>query len=170
MTRGPATAGQDTAASRRRVLSAWLGSTRTRTRVIALALVSALLVLLAHNLTAKPAEGQPLVPTSAAMEQATGVRFDRIAVVGDGGLVEVSYTVLDADKATRFQADQAHPPVLTNEASGESTKRVALMKQGHTLRVGQAYYFIYHNEGAVKSADQATITAAVSAITGFPVQ
>lgn len=143
---------------------------RLVTRLLAFALVAVALAVLGHNLSARYASGAPVAPTSTAMEKATGVRFDRIAVVGDGGLLEVSYTVLDADKATRFQSDQAHLPVLTNETSGASTKRVALMKQGHTLRVGQDYYFIYHNEGAVRSGDLATITAAGASLAGFPVQ
>ena len=63
-----------------------------------------------------PGPGQPPVPQSAAMEDALGVRFSRVAVVGDGGLLTVSYVVLDAEKATRFQSDTTHPPVLRSEA------------------------------------------------------
>ena len=46
------------------------------------------------------------------MEAATGVRFSRVAVVGDGGLVMVEYVVLDVEKAVAFQADRAHVPTL----------------------------------------------------------
>lgn len=148
----------------------WIGTTRGRAKAFALLGVLALLVLLVHNLTVTSASGRPVAPTSAAMEDATGVRFNRIAVVGDGGLVEVSYTVLDADKATRFQSDQAHPPVLTNEGTGVATKRVALMKQGHTLVAGQIYYFVYHNEGTVHAADRATVAAGGATLAGFPVE
>ncbi len=148
---------------------AWFSSTRGRTQTFAFILVAVLVALLVHNLNTKSAAAEPVVPTSAAMEQATGVRFSRIAVVGDGGLVEVSYAVLDADKATRFQSDQAHPPVLTNESTGASTKRVALMKQGHTLREGQTYYFLYNNDGTVHGGDQAKLEAGGTTLTGFPV-
>ncbi len=149
---------------------ALIGDTRRRTQAIALVLVAVLLTFIVHNLNAKPASGEPVVPTSIAMEQATGVRFNRVAVVGDGGLVEVSYLVLDADKASRFQSDQAHPPVLTDEETGKSTKRVALMKQGHILVVGQTYYFVYSNSGTVHAAGRASIEAGGTTLAGFPVQ
>jgi hypothetical protein len=153
-----------------RIREGWFRSTRGRTQTCAFLLIAVLVALLVHNLNPKPAAAEPVVPTNAAMEQATGVRFTRIAVVGDGGLVEVSYSVLDADKATRFQSDQLHPPVLTNEGTGTSTKRVALMKQGHTLREGQTYYFVYHNEGTVHGGDQAALEVGGAILTGFPVQ
>ena len=37
-------------------------------------------------------------PQSASMEQRLGVRFSRVAVVGDGGLITLSYVVLDSEK------------------------------------------------------------------------
>lgn len=98
------------------------------------------------------------VPHSAAMEDQLGVRFSRVAVVGAGGLIEVSYVVLDGEKAQRFQSEVAHPPVLTSESRPQSTKRVSLMKQGHTLRAGQTYYLVYENtRGALRSGEQVTI-------------
>jgi hypothetical protein len=98
------------------------------------------------------------MPHSAAMEANLGVRFSRVAVVGDGGLITVSYVVLDSEKAGRFQSDVAHPPVLTSEARPVSTKRVSLMKQGHTLRAGQTYYLVYENtRGALRHGEQVTL-------------
>jgi hypothetical protein len=92
------------------------------------------------------------------MEDALGVRFSRVAVVGDGGLLTVSYVVLDAEKATRFQSDSTHPPVLRSEAREGSTRRVSLMKQGHNLRAGQTYYLVYENTaGALRPDEQVTI-------------
>ena len=99
-----------------------------------------------------------LFPQNAALEDKLGVRFSRVAVVGDGGLVTVSYVVLDSEKASRFQTDQAHPPVLVSESRSESTKRVSLMRQGHDLRAGQTYYLVYQNtHAALRSGEQATI-------------
>lgn len=94
------------------------------------------------------------VPQDAAIEAALGVRFSRVAVVGDGGLIVVSYVVLDAEKATRFQSDTAHPPVLVSEARDLSTKRVSLMKQGHNMRPGQTYYLVYENTGGALRPDE----------------
>ncbi len=99
------------------------------------------------------------VPQSAAMEDATGVRFSRVAVVGDGGLVMVEYVVLDVEKATAFQADRPHVPTLTSEAREASTQRVSIMKPGHLIRAGQTYYFVYENTaGALRPGETVTLS------------
>ena len=117
-----------------------------------------LVALVVGNLAQSRAQASHLVPQSAAMENALGVRFSRVAVVGDGGLVTVSYVVLDAEKATRFQSDTTHPPVLRSEARDGGTRRVSLMKQGHSLRAGQTYYLVYQNTaGALRPDEQVTI-------------
>ena len=110
------------------------------------------------------------VPQNAAMEKALGVRFSRVAVVADGGLITVSYVVLDPDKASRFQLDGAHPPVLHSEARELSTKRVSLMKQGHTLRAGQTYYLVYQNtRGALRPHEQVSIDSGALHLRHVPV-
>jgi len=97
-------------------------------------------------------------PQSAALEEATGVRFSRVAVVGDGGLVMVEYVVLDVEKATAFQADRPHVPVLTSEARAGGTQRVSIMKPGHLIRAGQTYYFVYQNTGqAIRPGETITL-------------
>ncbi len=98
------------------------------------------------------------VPQSAAMEDELGVRFSRVAVVGDGGLITLTYVVLDSEKATRFQSDVANPPVLTSESRDGGTRRVSLMKQGHALRNGQTYYLVYQNTaGSIRHDEKITI-------------
>jgi hypothetical protein len=98
------------------------------------------------------------VPQSSAMETTLGVRFSRVAVVGDGGLVTLSYVVLDVDKAARFQSDTKHPPTLRSEARDGSTSRVSIMRQGHINRAGATYYFVYQNTGgALQPGEDATI-------------
>ncbi len=97
-------------------------------------------------------------PQNPALEDQYGVRFSRVAVVGDGGLITLTYVVLDSEKAGRFQSDTAHPPELVSEARPESTHRVSVMKQGHTLLTGQSYYFVYQNtHAALRSGELATI-------------
>ncbi|MEP6855251.1 MAG: hypothetical protein ABJA33_07270 [Pedococcus sp.] len=94
------------------------------------------------------------MPLNADFEQSAGIRFTRVAVVADGGLLEASYVVLDPEKATRFQSDRAHPPAIESEERSESTNRVALMKQGHQMRAGQSYYLVYNNRGGVVQAGE----------------
>jgi hypothetical protein len=113
--------------------------------VVVVLLASVLFI--AHNLTSSngTAAGSHKMPQSAAMEDQLGVRISRVAVVGDGGLITVTYVVLDSEKASRFQSDVAHPPIIKSDRRKGSTARVSLMKQGHTLRAGQQYYLVYQN-------------------------
>jgi hypothetical protein len=113
--------------------------------MVSVVLLSILLV--GHNLTSSPSSptASHKMPQNAAMENQLGIRVSRVAVVGDGGLITLTYVVLDGDKATRFQSDTAHPPIIKSERRKGSASRVSLMKQGHSLRAGQEYYLVYQN-------------------------
>jgi len=128
------------------------------------------MALIISNVAQSRAQASRAVPQNAAMEKALGVRFSRVAVVADGGLITVSYVVLDPEKASRFQLDGAHPPVLHSEARGLSTQRVSLMKQGHTLRAGQTYYLVYQNtRGALKPNELVSIDSGALHLRHVPV-
>ena len=137
------------------------GWTAGANRLVVLAAVLAMTavagVLVGFKLWSSP--GDPgAFPQSSAIEQQYGVRFSRIAVVGDGGLITLTYVVLDSEKATRFQSDVGHPPELRSEARDGGTKRVSVMKQGHALRAGQTYYLVYQNtKGALRHDEKASI-------------
>jgi hypothetical protein len=105
------------------------------------------------------------------MEASLGVRFTQAAVVADGGLVELRYVVLDAQKASAFQNDTKHPPTLRNEHNNKIAWRAALMKQGHELRPGQSYYLLYlNNQGAIKRGDKIEIAAGPRHLQHVPVR
>jgi len=140
-----------------------LGGLQMRQRLwVNLALVAVLLatavivvVRLGSHAEARPGP----VPRSASVEQLTGVRVSRVAVVGDGGLVTVFYVVLDQEKATRFQSDRDHPPVLRSEARNGGTRRASIMRAGHDMRPGQTYYLVYQNTGnALRSGETMSLT------------
>jgi hypothetical protein len=139
--------------TRRRLTQSW-------PRVVLATLVVGLSLVVTHNVAAAHTRSAATgVPQSAAMEDALGVRFTRVAVVGDGGLVTVTYVVLDSEKAARFQAATTDPPVLTTEKRSGGTRRVSLMRQGHDLRAGQTYYFVYQNtKGAVRAGEPVSLT------------
>jgi hypothetical protein len=144
--------------------------TRRPLRWVVIAVLALLVALIVGNLVQSRAQASRAVPQNAAMEKALGVRFSRVAVVADGGLITVSYVVLDPDKASRFQLDGAHPPVLRSEARALSTSRVSLMKQGHTLRAGQTYYLVYQNtKGALRPNEQVSIDAGALHLRHVPV-
>ena len=112
------------------------------------------------------------VPHSAVMESKLGIRVVQASVVADGGLIELRYTVLDTGKATTFQNDVHHPPVLRgSKHMGTPLYRTALMKQGHDLRPGQTYYILYmNNHGAVHPGDVLQIDAAGVTLANVPVR
>jgi hypothetical protein len=112
------------------------------------------------------------VPHSASMEAKLGIRFTQAAVVADGGLIELRYTVLDTGKATTFQNDVHHPPVLKGyKRSKEALYRTALMKQGHNLRAGQTYYILYmNNHNSVRSGESLEIDAGGVILANVPVR
>ena len=144
--------------------------TKTALAVVAVLVVAVLGLLGARALRAGNDDPGRPVPQSAEMETALGVRMSRVAVVGDGGLVTLSYVVLDVDKASRFQADTKHPPVLRSEARDGSTSRVSIMRQGHINRAGATYYFVYQNTGgALRAGEDVTIEYAGLRLEHVPV-
>ncbi len=138
------------------------GRSRTSRRLIAVLVLAVVAVLgfVGYRATVQNASeaGPSAFPQNPALEQQYGIRFNRVAVVGDGGLITLTYVVLDSEKASRFQSDVAHPPQLVSESRPLSTQRVSVMKQGHTLLTGQTYYFVYQNtQAALRSGELATI-------------
>ncbi|MDQ1725921.1 MAG: hypothetical protein QOG52_2949, partial [Frankiaceae bacterium] len=90
------------------------------------------------------------------------------AVVADGGLITLTYVVLDPEKAQRFQAATTTPPVLVSTRG--SLSHVALMKQGHGMRAGQSYYLVYQNTSSeVRPGDKIEITYGDLRLAGAPV-
>ena len=136
--------------------------------LLALALVAALVWRFGDIADASPHYD---VPHNGQMEGVLGVRFTQAAVVADGGIVELRYTVLDTQKGSAFQNDTKHPPVLRSERNGKVAWRAALMKQGHELRPGQSYYILYlNNASAIKRGDKIEISAGGNKLAHVPVR
>jgi hypothetical protein len=146
---------------------------RTLRRVLTVGvLVSSLGFGVAELGGAALAKGPRNVPHDPGVESELGIRVERAAVVADGGIVEIRYTVLDNQKASKFQNDVHHPPVLHSDQHGGNVYRTALMKQGHDLRPGQSYYVLYlNNGGAIKPGDTLSLdTPGRHALRNVPVQ
>jgi hypothetical protein len=136
--------------------------TGSRPRLLLNLVLTALLVLVASYAyllpRPTPTPATTVVPESTALEATTGVRFSRVAVVGDKGLVTLFYVVLDPEKATAFQADRAHPPRLSSESRHGGTRRASIMRAGHAMRAGQTYYLVYQNtDGAIRAGERVSI-------------
>jgi hypothetical protein len=79
--------------------------------------------------------------------------------------------VLDTQKATRFQSDTKHPPLLKSERRDGIAWRAALMRQGHDLRPGQTYFILYlNNHQAIRSGESLEIDAGGARLASVPVR
>lgn len=141
-----------------------------RSRGLVVVLIVLALVVGAAGLRADAAHKRKM-PTDALFESRTGVRVTRVALVGDGGLVDMRYVVLDTQKAKRWFGNTRRPPKLNDRTEGESFYRVAAMRQGHELRAGQTYYLIYLNtDGAIDRGDVLDVAAAGDRLAKVPVR
>jgi hypothetical protein len=104
--------------------------------------------LLAFQLTrSSTAGGRHVPPTvdAAGLVERSGVRVIRVAVTGDGGLVDLRYQVVDADKA---QLVHDLPPLLIDEGTGGVVMRPWM---GHmhmnAPKQGISYFVLFENSG-----------------------
>lgn len=127
----------------------------------------------AGTLVAQAGQGpqRPAMPQNARVEAASGVRFERVTLAADTGLIDVRYTVLDSTKARKWAADTNEPPVIKNNRNQRLFDRVAAMRDSHELRSGQTYYLIYLNSnGGVKRGDAIDVRIAGTTLTGVTVE
>jgi hypothetical protein len=132
---------------------------RTSARALVALLVIALLVaFVAWTQRASAVQRVPHrpVPVNAGFEGRSGIRIDRVTVVGDGGLVDVRFTVLDTQKAHRFVGDSDHttvgksklaPPTMYAPGRKVTVRDIASMHAHSEYRAGQTYFLIYLNPG-----------------------
>ena len=95
-----------------------------------------------------------LMPASSQIEDQWGIRFTQVQLMGDNGLVELRYQVLDSTKANRLHADSNSfdvIPTMREEASGTLVTSKSLMFHIHndwTQNLdGKVYSIIYGNPG-----------------------
>ena len=110
------------------------------------------------------------MPHSRAIEAKTGIRILSAHVVGDGGIVDVRYQVLNPAKVRIVEGDSNQVPALVDPASGKSLQVTAAMRKGHERRPAGTYALIYYNkDGLVKSGDFINITIQGQTLTHVPV-
>ena len=94
-----------------------------------------------------PASRARPVVAAADLGQASGVLITRVAVTGDGGLIDLRFRVVDPDRAHALHA-AATPPALVDEQSGLVVHDL-LMNHAHTgaYQAGVTYYLVFTNPG-----------------------
>ena len=128
-----------------------LFQTRRLQALFALALPTLALLAVAAGVLAWTIFSQPnpglAMPVNSAIETAYGVRVTQLAVTADGGLVDMRYTVLDADKAQTMMGDLATLPAIEDRASGTTLRLKRPMTHKSDLVPGRSYYILYVNAG-----------------------
>jgi hypothetical protein len=121
--------------------------------VTAAAIVVAVWLPHASGGSAKPASGAVAVAwqrprvSGAGLAQRSGVRIVRLAVSGDGGLLDLRYKVLDPEKAAAIH-DAQTPPAVVDERTGLVISEL-LMNHSHTgeFKPAITYYLVFSNPG-----------------------
>jgi hypothetical protein len=71
------------------------------------------------------------VPQSRQLEAKTGIRILSAHAVGDGGIIDVRYQVLDPLKASIVEGDPTKTPALKDVRNGAVLTDTAAMRHGH---------------------------------------
>lgn len=85
------------------------------------------------------------VITAEQLEQQYGARLDVLGLLASGGLLELKFQVLDADKATALFGPAEDMPMLAVEGSTTVLKSARGMKHGLEILDGATYFFLYTN-------------------------
>ena len=152
------------ATRRRRIDRALLSAT------VVVAAAAAIPLAVARLHTPRAAAHVPTV-SPTALVQRSGVRIVRVAVSGDGGLLDLRYQVVDSDKAEAVH-DPATPPLLIDERSGALVAEL-LMGHIHNQRpkVGLTYYLLFDNPGdIVRAGHRVTVQLGNARVAHIPVQ
>jgi hypothetical protein len=109
-------------------------------------------------------------PTSRTVEAASGIRVLGAHVVGSGGIVELTYQVLDPAKASIVEGDVNRTPLITDASSGDTLHDTAAMRHGHNMRPAGTYFLLYYNKGkTVVPGDHIDVTINGTTLNDVPV-
>lgn len=135
---------------------------RNRTRVVGV-LTGVAVVLLAagvalwawHARSGAAVPSANVVPASWArpvvsahdLGDRSGVEITRVAVSGDGGLVDLRFKVIDPNRAATLH-DARTPPAVVDEKTGLVVHQL-LMNHAHSgaFKPGVTYYLVFENPG-----------------------
>lgn len=112
--------------------------------------------------------GSMEVPVSPAIENRYGIRLVHVAVLADGGLVDLRYLVLDEEKASALWSTPATTPVLISNRGKKINEEN--MKHRHNVIAGVQHSMVLGNPGgALVSGDRVTLKIGDLQLTNIPV-
>ena len=129
-------------------------------RAAAIAAAVAFAGLAAWMLVARPSgtTAAEQAAEQAVFVEKTGVRPVHVAVTGGGGLIDLRYQVVDAEKATAAH-DPKRPPSLIDEASGKPINQT-WMGHSHTraFHAGTSYFeLLINSRGRLEHGSRVTL-------------
>jgi hypothetical protein len=129
-------------------------------RAAAIAAAVAFAGLAAWMLVARPSgtTAAEQAARQAVFVEKTGVRPVHVAVTGGGGLIDLRYQVVDAEKATAAH-DPKRPPSLVDEASGKPINQT-WMGHSHTraFHAGTSYFeLLINSRGRLERGSRVTL-------------
>ncbi len=87
-----------------------------------------------------------------------GIRITLIGVTADGGLVDLRYQVIDAQKAGTIATDKTTVPTLIDEQTGTEIASSVMSHSKHVIVAGQTYFQLYRNpQGAIQHGHPVTV-------------
>lgn len=96
--------------------------------------------------------------STQAFEAQWGIRVTLVGVTADGGLIDLRYQVIDAQKAGGIATDQTSVPILIDEQSGIVIGSSVMSHAKHVMAAGQTYFQLYRNRhGAIQHGHPVTI-------------
>lgn len=129
-----------------------------RRRGLLLAVAAAVVVAGVAGVTVRSRDDDPspraaLGPSTAVDERVVqeryGVRVDLVGLTALGGLVQLRFTVLDADKAAALFHSDVDVPTLLVEKTGAVLRPPKSMAHKLTLLNGASYFVLYANASNV---------------------
>jgi hypothetical protein len=124
----------------------------------AVAILAIVVLTGGHKAATSASKPLPKPATAAQMLDEVGARVLRVTESGAGGLLDMRYQVVDADKAAAIH-NAKYPPALVDEHSGQVIGRL-LMGHAHTgtFHAGVTYYVAFENPGGlVKRGDPVSV-------------
>ena len=122
--------------------------------------VGAAVWLLASGFPGGRAEAKgPSAAAQAAFEEKTGVRLVRVAVTGNGGILDLRYRVIDPDKAPVVH-DPSKRPAIVDQKTGQvvGSPLMGMWMHAARLKPGVVYYqLLVNHKGLVEAGERVSV-------------
>jgi hypothetical protein len=119
-----------------------------------------------------PGRNGPSAAAISAFEERTGVQLVRVAVTGGGGVVDLRYRVIDADRSAIVH-DRARRPAILDEQTGDVVGEpfMGMWHQHEFVKPGVVYYQLFVNrKGLIKAGEQVAVRLGGVTLRDVPVR